>query len=106
MINLTSLTMEIEITKMTSKGQVVIPQEIRERKKIAEGEKFIVYDHDDSIVLKRVKNLESVKDVKKFERILSSMWKTASKSKVGELDVNKEIEDYRKEKHAKNNSRH
>ena len=96
--------MEIEITKMTSKGQVVIPQEIRERNKISEGEKFIVYDNDDSIILKRVKNLERVSDVKKFERVFSSMWKVAKERKISELDVKKEIETHRKEKNAKINA--
>ncbi len=103
-INLTSLTMEIDITKMTSKGQIVIPQGIRERKHIGEGERFIDYDSDDSIVLKRVKNLESVKDIKKFESVFSSMWATAKERKVSEEDVKKEIEAHRKEKNAKANS--
>ena len=53
--------MNIEITKITSKGQLVIPLGIRQRQKISEGEKFLVYDTDDSIILKRVKNFEKVK---------------------------------------------
>lgn len=96
--------MNIEITKMTSKGQVVIPQNIRERKEIEEGEKFIVYDMDDSIVLKRVKNLEHVKDAKHLEKTFGSMWKTAKLRKIKEEDVESEITSHRKEKHAKNSS--
>ena len=96
--------MNIEITKMTSKGQVVIPQDIRERKEIEEGEKFIVYDTDDSIVLKRVKNLERVKNTKELEKTFSSMWKTAAVRKIGKEDIEIEIASHRKEKHAQGSS--
>jgi AbrB family looped-hinge helix DNA binding protein len=98
--------MNIEITKITSKGQVVIPQDIRERKEIGEGEKFIVYDTDDSIILKRVKNLEKVKDVKELEKTFGSMWKTTKTKNINEKDIENEIATHRKEKHAKNSLRH
>ncbi len=89
---------------MTSKGQVVIPQDIRERKELEEGEKFIVYDTDDSIVLKRVKNLERVRDAKELEKVFGSLWKTARTKNVGEKDVESEIVFHRKEKHVKSSS--
>ena len=89
--------MAIEITKMTSRGQVVIPQDIRESKDLKEGEKFIVYDLNDSIVLKPVKNLEKVKNIDDFEKIFSSFQRTAKSRKITRLDVKKEIEAYRKE---------
>lgn len=93
--------MEIEITKMTSKGQVVIPQDIRIRKKMIDGEKFIVYDSDDSIILKRVSNLEKAKDTRELEKAFSSMWAVAKSRGVGEKDVQIEIESYRKSKNKK-----
>ena len=46
--------MDVEITKMTSKGQVVIPQDIRRDKGLKEGEKFLVYDMGDNIILKKI----------------------------------------------------
>lgn len=96
--------MHIEITKMTSKGQVVIPQSIRERKDIEEGERFIVYDTDDTIVLKRVKNLEKVKDVKELEKTFSALWRTAQTRKIKEEEIETEIASHRKEKHVKSSS--
>ena len=45
------------MTKMSSRGQVVIPQEIREKEGLKEGERFIVVDINGNIILKRVKNL-------------------------------------------------
>lgn len=90
--------MEIEITKITSRGQVVIPQDIREERGIKEGEKFLVYDTDDSIVLKRIKNLEKIRNIEDFEATFAKIWKIAKQKKITKKDVSKEIEAYRKEK--------
>lgn len=89
--------MSIEITKMTSKGQVVIPQDIRESKGLVDGEKFLVYDIDDSIILKRVKNLEKAKDREEFDKVFKSMWKTSKARGVTKKDIARQIKDYRKE---------
>lgn len=89
--------MNIEITKMTSRGQIVIPQEIRQYKGIEEGERFLVYDIDDSIVLKRIKNLEKAEKIEEFEKIFSSMWKTAKSRGTTKKDVAEEIRAYRRE---------
>lgn len=88
--------MTIEITKMTSKGQVVIPQEIREEKRIKNGERFLVYDLEDSIVLKRIRNLEAAKTIDEFEKAFRSTWATAKRKGVKERDVEAEIAAYRK----------
>ena len=84
--------MEIEITKVTSRGQVVIPHDIREQNNIREGERFLVYGTGDSI-----KNLEEAKDLKGFEEAFASMWKTAKSRGITKKDVEKEISLYRKE---------
>jgi len=39
---------------MSSRGQVVIPQNLRERLKIREGEKFIVIGEGNTIILKKL----------------------------------------------------
>lgn len=90
--------MPIEITKMTSKGQVVIPQDIREVRGIKSGERFIVYDLDDNIVLKRVKNLEAVRTIDEFERAFRSTWETAKKRGITGDNVEAEIALHRKGK--------
>jgi len=48
--------MDIAITKMSSKGQIVIPSEIR--KDIREGEKLIVIKKDKQLILKKISDLE------------------------------------------------
>ncbi len=89
--------MDIDITKMSSRGQVVIPQAIRENKGLKNGERFLVFDSDDSIILKRVQNLESKKDLDEFEKTFLSTWKTAKKRGITRKDVAEEIRAYRKE---------
>jgi len=61
--------MEIELTKVSSKGQVVIPQRVREKLRIREGETLAVSAEDDLVVLKKVSNpleedLETIEEIK------------------------------------------
>ena len=88
--------MNVEITKMTSRGQVVIPQDIRQSNGLKEGEKFLVYDTGNSIVLKRIKNLQKIKGIDEFEKAFSSMWKTAKAKGISKKDAAEEIKVYRK----------
>ena len=48
--------MEIGLTKMSSKGQIVIPAEMR--KKFREGESFVIIKADDKLILKKVSKLD------------------------------------------------
>ena len=45
---------ETEITKLSSKGQLVIPQTIREHLGLKEGELFAIAGEKDTIVLKKL----------------------------------------------------
>ncbi len=85
--------MEIELTKVSSRGQVVIPQKVREKLRIIEGETLAVSVEGDLVVLKKVSNpleedLETIQDIKEaWEEIESGKYKRLS----GE-DFLKEIE--------------
>lgn len=46
----------IETTKMSSKGQVVIPEEIRKRLGLKTGDKFLVMSDKDVVILKTLSN--------------------------------------------------
>lgn len=71
---------EIDITRMSSKGQVVIPAELRHG--IREGEKLVVIRSEDQIILKKAdkfdKNLAS--DLE-FARRTEKAWKDYQKGK-------------------------
>ena len=77
---------EVQITTTSPKGQVVIPQEIREQMRIESGTKFAVYGRGDTIIFKRVE-LPTVKD---FERLARFGRTFATKKGIKEKDVLKD----------------
>ena len=44
----------VETTRMSSKGQVVIPEEIRKRLRLKSGDKFLVVGDKDVVILKYI----------------------------------------------------
>ena len=46
---------ELEFTKLSSKGQIVIPHSVREELKLDEGTPFAVMAKKDTILLKKIK---------------------------------------------------
>ncbi len=74
---------EVQVTTASQKGQVVIPQEIREAMRIEAGTKFAVYGRGDTILFKRVE-LPTVKD---FERLARFGREFARKKGIKEADV-------------------
>jgi len=59
----------MEITKLSTKGQVVIPEQIR--KDINIGTPFIIIKQNDLIILKQVKGLkqEELEEIKELDKI-------------------------------------
>ena len=84
---------EVELTTLSSKGQVVIPLGVREELDLQEGETFAVLGRDDTIVLKKVL-LPSKKEL--FEKMHA--WGTAFAKRKGlrEEDLQQIIERRRK----------
>lgn len=74
---------DISTTKMTSKGQVVIPEEIREYMHLESGVKFIVMATSDSIIFKKVTPIPQ-KDIK---HLLKASQAVAKKYKFKEKDI-------------------
>lgn len=68
---------------MSSRGQVVIPQDIREQLGFKEGEKFVVIGADDTVVLKRI-SMPSFKD---FDKLLQKTQKFAKNKGITKTDV-------------------
>ena len=81
-------------TRMSSKGQVVIPEEIRERLGFAEGVEFIVIGENDAIVLKAI----SAPSMSDFDKLLKSARTEARKAKLTRTDVKKSIRRVRRSK--------
>ena len=77
----------ISITKMSSKGQIVIPQEMRGE--MHEGDKIVIIKNDNQIILKKVEDFdENLKEDLEFARRTEEAWKRIEhgKCKTMELD--------------------
>ena len=74
---------EIETTTTSPKGQVVIPQSIRDALGIHPGTKFAVYGSKDTIIFRRI----SLPKKEDFERLVSYGVKFAKEKGITEKDV-------------------
>ncbi|MEM3441455.1 MAG: AbrB/MazE/SpoVT family DNA-binding domain-containing protein [Candidatus Bathyarchaeia archaeon] len=82
---------EPEVTTMSEKGQVVIPQSIRKELGIKPKTKFLVYGRGDMVIMKKLE----LPDLKKeWEEIFKLMDK--KELKLSEKEIQKEIEETRK----------
>ena len=57
-----------DIVKVSPKGQIVIPKEIRRRLFITTGEKLLVMSRDKEILLKKIENLSPEEIGEKLEK--------------------------------------
>lgn len=87
---------EPELITVSSKGQVVIPQTLRNDIGITPRTKLLAYGEKDTIVLKKIK---VPKIYKQWADIFDIMEK--KKLKLTSRDIQKEIEAYRREKRSK-----
>ncbi len=72
--------MDIAITKMSSKGQVVIPAEMREN--LHEGDKILIIQTDNQLVMKKANQLdEQLKEDLEFARRTEEAWEQIEKGK-------------------------
>ena len=89
-----NLTMsQIDITKMSSKGQVVIPQDLR--KGISDGDKLVVIRNKDQIILKKADNFDkNLENDLEFAKRTEKAWKEVERGKFKRMspqDFLKEI---------------
>ncbi len=83
---------EIEVTSVSSRGQVVIPQKIRDKLHIAEGEKFVVIGADDTIILKKLE----FPSFRGFDKLLKKTREFAKRKGLKESDVEESVREWRK----------
>lgn len=81
-------------TKMSSKGQVVIPEDIRESLHLKEGAQFVVIGKGDSVILKSI----TPPSMDEFDDLLAEARQYAKKAKLKKSDVKSAIAKARKEK--------
>ena len=89
------MKMNIEITRMSSKGQIVIPQKMR--KGIEEGEKLVIIQNGKQLILKRVKDLDkNFEEDLEFARRTEEAWKRYEKGEFIEVDYDEFLKELEK----------
>lgn len=87
--------MEVAITKISSKGQIVIPSNMR--KDIAVGEEFLIIKEGDKLLMKKITELtKQLKEELLFAKRVEKAWKTYEKGKLKSLSANKFLEELEK----------
>jgi len=73
----------IATTKMSSKGQVVIPEEIRKRLKLKKGSQFVVVSEKDMVILKAI----SPPSLEEFDALIADARKKAKEAGMKRSDI-------------------
>ena len=87
--------MEIAITKMSSKGQIVIPAELRGD--ILEGEKLIIIKNKEQLILKKASKLDKqLKEDLEFARRTEEAWKRIEAGKGIKMGADEFLKEMKK----------
>jgi AbrB family looped-hinge helix DNA binding protein len=81
-------------TKMSSKGQVVIPEEIRDNLKLKEGDQFVVIGQGDTVILKSI----TPPALEEFSGLVAEATRSARTLGLKRGDVAKAIKKVRRKK--------
>ncbi len=85
----------INVTKLSSKGQIVIPSEMR--KDLKEGDELLILKDDYRIVLQKVKKLtEVMKEDLEFAKRTEEAWQRIENGEYIEMPVDKFLEELEK----------
>jgi AbrB family looped-hinge helix DNA binding protein len=81
-------------TKMSSKGQIVIPEDIRKRLGLKPGAQFVVVGQNDVVILKTI----TQPSMNEFDKLISEARKQAKKAGMKKTDITSAIQKVRKKK--------
>ena len=85
---------EIAITRMSSKGQIVIPKTMREGLSLRSGDVFAIFGEEDTLILKKV----AIPDENELESLLKWGRDFAKEKGITRQDVEKAIAEAREER--------
>ncbi len=74
---------ELATTRMSTKGQVVIPEEIRNRLGLKPGSRFVVVGQGDVVMLKTI----SAPELEQFDDLVSEARRSAKRAGMKRSDV-------------------
>jgi len=82
---------ELATTKMSSKGQVVIPEDIRNRLGLEVGSQFVVVAGKDAVILKTI----TPPSMAEFDALIRKARQQARKAGIKQSDIDKAIAEVR-----------
>jgi AbrB family looped-hinge helix DNA binding protein len=85
---------EIATTKMSSKGQVVIPEDIRRRLGLRRGSQFVVVGERDTVILKTI----SPPTMGEFDMLIAQARRQARRAGLKRSDVKAAVRNVRNQK--------
>ena len=74
-------------TKMSSKGQVVIPEDIRKRLKLKAGSQFVVVGENDVVILKSI----SPPSMNEFDSLIAEARRQGKEAGLKQSDITEAI---------------
>ncbi len=77
----------VATTKMSSKGQVVIPENIRKQLNLKAGAQFVVVGEKDVVILKSI----SPPSIDEFDNLIAEARKKAKKAGIKKSDISAAI---------------
>lgn len=89
--------MKVKVTSLSSKGQVVIPSDIREKLGISSGANMLVLTDGTNVLLKPIR----MPKLQSFERLIKESRKIALTQKIKKDDVQKLIKSVRHESRSR-----
>ncbi len=86
-------SIEIELVKMSSKGQLVVPHDIREVSGLSPGQRFVAFPVQEGVLFKKVDIPEVKLDFESLSKEMESQFKA---NKVNKSDIKEAIKWARK----------
>lgn len=80
-----------EVTTLSSRGQVVIPEKIRKQMGLKDGAKLMVITDGTNLLLKPIKEPK----IESFKKLIEESRKIAKREKIKKSDLKKIIEEIR-----------
>jgi AbrB family looped-hinge helix DNA binding protein len=74
-------------TRLSSKGQVVIPEEIRNDLGLSEGDQFVVIGEGDAVILKAI----TPPKIEEFNKLLGQARSAAKRARIKRADLKSAI---------------
>lgn len=85
--------MEVELTKISEKGQIVIPSSLRKEMNINTSDKFLMFGENGTIIIKKI---DKIPIKKTFDEIAKPLQRAAKQLGLTRKDLRKAIKDVRK----------